>query len=236
MFTLVNNSGQPKNKLLRFQQIIFRSDYEELAPDSLSAKRFMGNEQERVASINLTTPGKNAMISLQKKTGKSRKEVVSSALVQALNGSMLEPIVRFNFMEPALLTELAKAVREVIASTHKLREGFLGIRSWSDDQLQRREKVLTDMHAHLIKLEEFEKHFKGKYSLLQTLSGEDYKMLPKINNLLNNLRASAKGSADRAFREARYAFVEKLIALAMPGIEQPEKPVKPAEDGEKPKS
>ncbi len=197
----------------------------------------MGNEQERVASINLTTAGKAAMLSLQKKTGKSRKDIVSSALVQALNGSMLEPVIRFNFMEPALLTELAKAVREVIASTHKLRDGFLGIRSWSDDQLQRREKVLTDMHAHLIKLEEFEKHFKGKYSLLQTLSGDDYKMLPKINTMLNNLRKSAETSGDRAVREARYDFVEKLIALSMPGIEQPEKPIKPAsESGEKPKS
>ncbi len=88
------------------------------------------------------------------------------------------------------------------------------------------------MHAHLIKLEEFEKHFKGKYSLLQTLSGDDYKILPNITKWLNTLRASAATSADRAKREVRYVFVEKLIALSMPGIEQPAKPVKPASEGE----
>ncbi len=205
----------------------------------------MGKEQARVASINLTNAGKGAMESLCKKTGKSRKEVVSSALVHALNGTMSETVVRFNFMEPALLTELSKAVREVTASTHKLRDGFLGIRSWADNQYELREQVLTDMHAHLTKLEEFQRHFKGKYSLLQGLSANDYKHLPNVLKWIAENTKASQLAPNKATRLLLFDLLNRLVRLAMPGVEEPikpssEQPVPPIpssqQSGEKPAS
>jgi hypothetical protein len=178
----------------------------------------MGREQKRVASINMTKEGFEAMMTMTKKTGFSRKEVVSRALVSALTNSMSEPVVRFNFVEPLLLVELRKDVVALETAAEGLRRGLFAARWQSrDDDPNQIVNLIREVQALLPKFDQLGGEIAEKHQLLLGLTPADHAELSGILGWIETTRraASEGAQADQSKRMARYDLIERLVRLAI---------------------
>jgi hypothetical protein len=172
-------------------------------------------EQKRLASINLTKAGFEAMEALTKKTQLSRKEVVSKSLEDSLNGTKNETIVKFKFSDPILVIELRKEIIALESAADTLRKALYSIRPRDDKQADKIGNILYQIQDMLPAFERIGETLKEKHRLLDGLTPADHAALPAILPWLNNLRKSAEGQPDKAKRLARHDLIERLVKLAV---------------------
>ena len=172
-------------------------------------------DQKRVASINLTKAGYEAMEALTKKTQLPRKEVVSRALLDSLNGTKNETIVKFKLPDPLHVVELRKDIVTVEAAAEDVRKGLYSIRPRDPEQADKIAKLLGKVHKLLISFESISETLKEKHRLLEGLTAADHARLLDLIEWVDGFRPAAQGKNDSAKRMARYDLVERLVKLAI---------------------
>lgn len=175
----------------------------------------MAKDQKRVASINLRDDGYDALITLQKRTGLSRKDVISNALVESLNKSLAAPIVKFKLTEPLFLLELRRDVVSLEAAAKSLRFRIHSEKHKDPTQLPVLVLELQKLKAVVEGLQVLETVIRTKNGLLEGLNASDYEGLKKLPAWCASMRKTAQSATptDKAKRLARYDLIERIALL-----------------------
>jgi hypothetical protein len=183
---------------------------------------FVMKEQKRVASFSLTEAGYQALLSLEKKTKLSRKEVVSSALTKELKVAINQSVVTFRLPDPAEIMLLRTEIVNLESQSDDLIKALFGLRPKDKEHAKELAGLITELQNHIKRLRDIDAVFKQKQHLIKELSPADYKLIPKVIEGIENLLEAAKGKADAAGRIARHELTLRLLRIVCPP-DEPEK-------------
>jgi lysyl-tRNA synthetase class I len=190
---------------------------EEMAspPKTKPKREIVKKEQVRIASINLTEAAFQALLAIQKKTGNSRRDIISAAIVDHLAPTLNQTVLRFKFPEPSLLLDLRLEVVEMVSAAEQIRKGLYSVRPTDKEQKETVSKHINKVQKWLTKADEMEVNLQEKQKLLNALTPVDYERIPKVLEWLVGMRDSAKTSTDKKARIERYDIIEKLCNLSI---------------------
>lgn len=167
----------------------------------------------KVGSFNLTEEGYRALTSLQKKTGKSKKEIVSASLISTLKGAVDQPILKFNLPDPDEIMLFRSEIVELEFQANRLTKALYGIRPIGKDQAKEVAKVLGGIEDHLKSLQVIDDMFKVKQRLLRGLTVSDYQALGKLLPWFEQQRVFLKAKNHVPARIARNDLLEQMVHL-----------------------
>lgn len=173
----------------------------------------MAKSQKRMASINLSDEVFGLLTSEQKRTGLSRKELISMALMESANKAQSAPIVRFKLTEPLFLMELRRDVISLEAIAKNLRFRIHKEKNKDPTQLPAVVLELHKLKEVVEGLQTLETVIREKRGLLDGLTASDYEGLKQLPTWLTKMRRSAEAAPDKAKRLARYDLIERVVRL-----------------------
>jgi hypothetical protein len=189
---------------------------EEMAspPKTTPKRELVKKEQVRIASVNLTEAAFQALLAIQKKTGKSRRDIISAAIVDQLAPTLNQTVLRFKFPDPSLLLDLRLEVVEMVSAAEQIRKGLYSVRPTDKEQKETVTKHIHKVQTWLTKADEMEVTLQEKQKLLNGLTVADYNNIPKLLQWLESGRKSAEFATDKKVRLAVFALIETLLKLA----------------------
>jgi hypothetical protein len=172
-------------------------------------------EQKRVASFSLTDAGYQALLTLEKRTKKSRKDVVSSALTKALGTTMDQPTVTFRLPSPEEVMFLRTEIVNLESSADDLIKALFGLRPKDKDQSKGIAALIVQLQEHIKDLRVLDGVLKNKQHMLKELSPSEYKLLPKLIQFNEEQREAALGKTNEASRIARADLLLKILKIVV---------------------
>ncbi len=188
-------------------------DPTELPKDPTKVAKKGKRKDTVVGSWNITNDAEKGLKLLQRRTGKSKKEIVSGAILNALKVNIDAPIIKFNLPSPNELMLYRAEVVSLEAESTRLCDALKNLRPTSKEQAQRAAEVLSGLDNHLIFLENVSRKLGKKERLLENLSEEDYHNLGKVFPWLDEQRDLLKGRPNSKRRLARIALLEWFLTL-----------------------
>jgi hypothetical protein len=167
-------------------------------------------EKKRVASFSLTEEGYQALLTLEMRTQKSRKEVVSTSLVASLGKTLEQPIVSFKLVSPDEIMFYRREVLVLETSANNLIKALFGVRPLDLDQSQQFSEIISELQDHIKDLQTIDKLLAGKQKLLKGLDAADYHIIPAIKDKKQKAIDAAKETATKE-DELLYKLL-KLVA------------------------
>ncbi len=193
---------------------------EEMAspPKTKPKRESVKKEQVRIASINLTEAAFQALLAIQKKTGKSRRDIISAAILDQLAPTLNQTVLRFKFPDPSLLLDLRLEVVEMVSSAETIRKGLYSIRPTDIKQKETVVEQINKVQTWLTKADKLELNLQEKQRLLTELTPDDHAALLVLVPWISTMRKSALGldnPQEKKKRLARSELLAKLVKLAI---------------------
>lgn len=176
----------------------------------------MRSENKRVGSFNLTEEGYQALATLQKKTGHSRKDVVSGALIEALGPTLDRKVIEFQLPDPAEVMMFRTDIVALETAAKDIVDALYGIRPKDKTSAKSLADVIAQLYDHIADLKLLDGEFRKKLKLLKGLSSEDFDQYGYLVNWLNSAKSWAQGRAEEKKKLRLYELIEKLARLAAP--------------------
>jgi hypothetical protein len=170
-------------------------------------------EIKRVGSFNLTDAGYQALHTLEKKTGKSRKEIVSSALTAALGTTLNQAVVTFRLPDPEEIMLLRSEIVNLESSAADLKAALFGLRPKDKETAKQLAHLISRIQEHINELRGIDNVFKQKQHLLKSLSFAEYKAIPSVISAVEKMVEAAKGKHGEAGRQARAELMLKILKI-----------------------
>lgn len=170
-------------------------------------------EIKRVGSFNLTDAGYQALHTLEKKTGKSRKDIVSSALTAALGTTLNQAVVTFRLPSPEEIMLLRTEIVNLESAGDALIKALYGLRPKDRDQSKQIASLIKAIQEHISELKAIDDVFKQKQHVLKSLTVSDYKLLPKLIEQVEASKNGVKGRSDENARMARAELLLKVLKI-----------------------
>jgi hypothetical protein len=167
----------------------------------------------QVGSFNLTDEASKALATLQKKTGKSKKEIVSASLISTLKGAVDQPVLKFNLPDPEEIMLLRSEIVELEFQANRLTKAIHQIRPVNKDQAKEVAKAMIGMQEHLKSLQVIDGMFKQKQHLLEGLTVAEYQSLGKLLPWFEQQRVFLKTKTHAPVRIARLDLMEQIVRL-----------------------
>jgi hypothetical protein len=172
-------------------------------------------EMKRVASFSLTEAGYQALLTLEKRTKKTRKEVVSSSLTAALGTTLSQPVITFQLPSPEEVMFLRTEILNLECSADDLIKALFGLRPKDKDQSKHIAGLITQIQDHIKDLRVLDRILSNKQHLLKSLSASDYKLIPKLIDKAEEMKVAAFGKHDSTSRLARAEVLLKLLRIVV---------------------
>jgi hypothetical protein len=170
-------------------------------------------EQKRVASFGLTDAGYQALLTLERKTKKTRKEVVSTALESLMGKAMDQTTVTFGLPNPEEIMMLRTEILILETSADEILKAIFKVRSKDKDQAKELAAIIVQLHDLVASFQAADHIFKGKQKLLKELTPADYQKIPKLIAMAETSKEAAKGKPNEASRTANSELVIKLLRI-----------------------
>jgi hypothetical protein len=170
-------------------------------------------EQKKVASFSLTDEGYRALLALEKKTGKTRKELVSSAIIASLGNTMtqINKMVTFNLPDPNEIMAFRFEIVTLESDADRLITALFGLRPKDKKQGEQIAVLIKELQAHIEELRRIDEVLKSKQRLLKDLSVSDYETVPKLVRWFEAIKEKAAGKPDGRIRVAQAELTLKLL-------------------------
>jgi hypothetical protein len=173
-------------------------------------------EVKHVGSFNLTEAGYHALATLQKKTGKSKKEIVSSALEASLIPVLDRKVVEFQLPDPKTVMTFRTDVVVIEAVIKDLVDALYGLRPRDKEYAKKLAGLIGQLQDELQGLRFIDDSFRQKLLILKGLTPEDYERIPRVVKWVEGQRLAAKGKPDEKNRLIFINLIEKLARLSAP--------------------
>lgn len=171
-------------------------------------------EKKRVGSFTLTEEGYQALATLQKKSGRSKKDLVSEALVGSMNRTIDQKVVEFQLPNPKELMGFRSDIVALESEAQAIVDGLYSLRPRDKEYAKKVAAVIGQLQEHIVGLRFIDGEFRKKLRVLKGLTAEDHEQLPRILRWMDDFRLKAKGLPDMKRRLEFAGVVENLAILA----------------------
>jgi hypothetical protein len=154
-------------------------------------------EKKRVASFSLTEDGYQALLTLEMRTQKSRKEVVSCSLTASLGKTLEQPTISFKLPDPKEIMFYRHEVLILEKAARDLIKALFGVRPLDVSQKDQFAEIITNLQEHVQNLHTIDKLLAGKQKLLKGLDAADYHIIPAIKDKKQKSLEAAKETATK---------------------------------------
>ncbi len=177
-------------------------------------------ETKRVASFSLTEKGYQDLLALEKKTKKSRKDVVSSAISAAKGHAMEQPVITFRLPDAEELMFLRNEILHLECSADDIIKAIFGVRPKEKEQAKELAEIIVRLRDHIASLKVADNILKNKQHLLKELTVSDYKKIPALIKTVEQYIEASKGKTDQTKRLSRFELLLKIL-LIVRGSDEP---------------